>query len=645
MRCHTLFRDGSYTWRVFSEDKTRSRSPERPHPVAVSVGQSVVLIDPGSSEVFPSLLAAMASELVIEQIENVIFTHQNPGVGSGLPLWREICRQPVAFHVPALWADGLSHLDADAALVPIPDSGTGLRFGDHGHLRLIPAHHLFSAANFSVYDPTARILFSGPIGASAAMSPSADLFVADVASHAKTLSASHERRIASAAARDAWINRVRELDIDMIVPSYGPIYSGAATSDFLDWFGSLSLGSPESFTYNEDLGSAPPLADDTGEMGAPEIPGTTPEPDAPALSAEAAIALSENLGGPENSAAATPADDPSPDAPSDVIEPPITHTGGPVLAQELRDEGRMFRLVTRSDFDGLVCAVLLEELDLIDDILFAHPWEVQARQVPLDKNDISTNLPYDPRVYLAFDHHLSETARVGDGHANHIIDATAPSAARVVYNYFGGPTVFPDISEEMMSAVDKADSAQFSREDVLNPIGWELLNFVMDPRTGLGRFHGFRIPNYELMMSLIEDIRTHPIDEILKLTDVKERVDLCRQHRPFFEDQLQRCTTVHGNLAVIDMRGEQTLYTGNRFLIYAMFPEINVSMHVLWGKQQQNTVFAVGKSIFDRTSAVDVGALMLEYGGGGHRAAGTCQSENDMAEDVCAALIKRLTAA
>ena len=309
----------------------------------------------------------------------------------------------------------------------------------------------------------------------------------------------------------------------------------------------------------------------------------------------------------------------------------------------LADRDRSFRLITRSDFDGLVCAVLLEELGMIDDILFVHPKDMQDGSIPVDDNDITTNVPYVPGVHLAFDHHLSETRRLGYAAANHIINPNAPSAARVVYDYYGGKETFPNVSEQMMEAVDKADSAQFSMDEVLDPHGWELLNFVMDSRTGLGRFRGFRVPNYELMMGLIDYCREYTIDEILDMPDVKERVDLYMEHRQPFEEQLKRCSRVHQNLVVLDLREEETVYVGNRFMIYALFPQCNISMHVMWGRQKQNVIFAVGKSIFDRSSKTTVGDLMLEYGGGGHRAAGTCQAPIDESKRVQEELIGRIT--
>ena len=306
-------------------------------------------------------------------------------------------------------------------------------------------------------------------------------------------------------------------------------------------------------------------------------------------------------------------------------------------------EATKYRLVTRSDFDGLVCAVLLKELGILDEIKFVHPKDMQDGKIEISRRDITTNLPYVPGVYLAFDHHLSETLRVGK-QDNHIIEADAPSAARVVYNYYGGKERFPTISDEMMAAVDLADSAQYGIEDILKPQGWALLNFIMDARTGLGRFRDFRISNYQLMMELIDACRNHGIDEILALPDVKERVDLYAEHEPKFSNQLARCTTMLGNVVVVDLRREETIYAGNRFMIYAMYPEANVSIHVLWGLKQQNTVLACGKSIINRSSRTNIGPLMLEYGGGGHEAAGTCQVDNDRADAVLEEIVARFRA-
>ncbi|ETI62402.1 DHH family phosphoesterase [Marinomonas profundimaris] len=303
-----------------------------------------------------------------------------------------------------------------------------------------------------------------------------------------------------------------------------------------------------------------------------------------------------------------------------------------------------FRLVTRSDFDGLVCAVLLKDLNIIDDILFVHPKDMQDGKIDIGPNDITTNLPYVEGCHLAFDHHLSETVRNDSHIENHIIDPAAPSAARVVYDYYGGIAKFPNISTDMMEAVDKGDSAQFSKEEVLNPQEWVLLNFIMDARTGLGRFRDFRISNYQLMMKLIDYCRDHSIQQILALEDIKERVDLYLEHDALAQKQIQRCASQHGNLVVLDLTEEDIIYATNRFVIYALYPDCNISIHKMWGLKKQNIVFAVGKSILNKSSNTNIGELCLSYGGGGHLNAGTCQISNDQADKVLAELINKINA-
>jgi len=302
------------------------------------------------------------------------------------------------------------------------------------------------------------------------------------------------------------------------------------------------------------------------------------------------------------------------------------------------------RLVTRSDFDGLVCAALLKQLGMLDDILFVHPKDMQDGKVELTDRDITTNLPYVPGVHLAFDHHDSELDRLDGIADNHVISAEAMSAARVVYDHFGGAARFPGVSEELMEAVDKADAAQFSVDEILDPTGWIFLSFLMDPRTGLGRFRDFRISNYQLMMQLIDACTKLSAEQVLACPDVAERVELYRAHAGPALEQILRCATVYGNLVVLDLRDEEVIHPTNRFQVYALFPECSISMHVLWGLKQQNTVFAVGKSILDRSSATHVGALMLAYGGGGHEAAGTCQVANEQAAEVQAELVARINA-
>ncbi|MEE3395957.1 MAG: exopolyphosphatase [Succiniclasticum sp.] len=302
------------------------------------------------------------------------------------------------------------------------------------------------------------------------------------------------------------------------------------------------------------------------------------------------------------------------------------------------------RLVTRSDFDGLACAMMLRDLDLVDEIKFVHPKDVQDGKIELTKSDITTNLPYDPRVGLAFDHHESEMDRLKaiETGGKLIIDPHARSAARVVYDYYGGKKTFKKISDELMAAVDKGDSADFTIDEILNPKGWVLLHYLMDARTGLGRFHQFRISNYDLMMELIQYCMDHTIDEILELPDVKERVDLYFEQSEQFVAQLKRIAKVYDKVVVLDLRNEEVIHAGNRFMIYALYPETQISVHVAWGFRKQNTAVMIGKSIVNKASNVDIGELCLKYGGGGHHNAGTCQLDNDEVDkqlpDIIAAL-------
>ena len=307
---------------------------------------------------------------------------------------------------------------------------------------------------------------------------------------------------------------------------------------------------------------------------------------------------------------------------------------------------KKMRLVTRSDFDGLACAMMLRELDMIDEIKFVHPKDVQDGKVELTENDVTTNLPYDPRVAIAFDHHESEIDRLKAQEVGGklIIDPNARSAARVVYDYYGGKEAFPRISDELMTAVDKGDSADFTLDEVLHPEGLVLLHFIMDPRTGLGRFRDFRISNYDLMMELIGYCMNHGINEILALPDVAERVQLYREQAELFEAQLKRIAKVHGKVVVLDLRDEEIIHAGNRFMIYALYPETQISVHVAWGFRKQNTAVMIGKSIFNKGSNVDIGELCLRYGGGGHRNAGTCQLENDAVDAELPNIIAALNA-
>ena len=305
---------------------------------------------------------------------------------------------------------------------------------------------------------------------------------------------------------------------------------------------------------------------------------------------------------------------------------------------------RKFRLITRSDFDGLVSAILLREQKQIRDIHFVHPKDMQDGKIKISDRDITTNLPYVEGVRLAFDHHPSEARRVGK-RENFIMNPRAPSASRVVYEHFGGESVFPEYTREMMAAVDKADSGRFTRNEIFRPKGWVLLNFLLDPRTGLGRFRNFRITNEALMMSLIDYCRHHPIKKVLKLYDLIERSGRYFVMSEMFMDQIVRCASVHGKTVVVDLRRENLILAGNRFMVYSLYSECNMSVHLLRGIHRGRTEIAVGRSIFNRTSRCNVGRLMLKYGGGGHAAVGACQVPDAEAGGILEDLVRQISSA
>lgn len=301
------------------------------------------------------------------------------------------------------------------------------------------------------------------------------------------------------------------------------------------------------------------------------------------------------------------------------------------------------RLLTRSDFDGLACGTLLKEAGIIDSFKFVHPKDLQDGIIDVTENDVLANVPYVEGCGLWFDHHSSEEERLAIGKKFKGESRLTPSAARIIYDYYGGREKFPHF-DEMIVAVDKVDSAQLTVDEIQNPKGWVLLGFIMDPRTGLGRFRDFRISNYQLMENLIESCRTMNIDEILNIPDVAERAKLYMEQNQLFKSMIEKYTKVDGNVIITDLRGVNTIYSGNRFLVYSMYPKQNISIWLIDGKNKQNCAFAVGHSIINRTSKTDVGSLMLKNGGGGHKKVGTCQVPYAEAEAVLKTLIETMKA-
>jgi hypothetical protein len=288
------------------------------------------------------------------------------------------------------------------------------------------------------------------------------------------------------------------------------------------------------------------------------------------------------------------------------------------------------RLLTRSDFDGICCAVLLKELGLMDEMVYAHPKDLQDGKIPVGKNDILANVPYVPGCGLWFDHHSSEQERLELAGKYEGKSTLAPSAARVIYNYYGPEKL--SRFNEMLHFVDKVDSAKLTEEEVLNPAGWVLLGFICDPRTGLGYHKDYRISNLAFMNDLVDHIRTKSIDEILALSDTKERIAQYRANDQKARNFLKSRSRVEGSVVVTDARGADEIPPSNRFLIYSLFPEANISIRLIDGRAKENVSISVGYSILNRSATIDVGSLMLKYGGGGHRAVGTCQVSYTMAD-------------
>ena len=304
------------------------------------------------------------------------------------------------------------------------------------------------------------------------------------------------------------------------------------------------------------------------------------------------------------------------------------------------------RLITRADFDGLVCATILKEIGIINTWKFVHPKDLQDGIIEITDRDVLANVPYVPGCSLWFDHHSSEEERLGLG-TNFTFEGAsyaAPSAARIVYDYYGGAKVMPHF-EDMITAVDRVDSGLLTQDEIIEPKGWVLLGFIMDPRTGLGRFSDFTINNFEFMEQLIDHCRTKKLDEILELPDVKERIVKYEQQSEKFKDMILEHSKINWEVLVTDLRGVKPIYTGNRFLIYSLFPEQSISCWVTDGKNKENVAIAVGHSILNRSARVDVGNLMLKYGGGGHYRVGTCQVPYDKADMILIEIVEAIKSA
>ncbi|MDR0539893.1 MAG: exopolyphosphatase [Spirochaetaceae bacterium] len=299
------------------------------------------------------------------------------------------------------------------------------------------------------------------------------------------------------------------------------------------------------------------------------------------------------------------------------------------------------RLITRSDFDGLACGALLEAAGVINEWLFVHPKDIQDGLIEATKNDVVANVPYINGCGLWFDHHSSEVERLGTMLKFEGVSKKAPSCARVIYDYYGGDAKLSRFSE-MVKAADKMDSANLTIDEIQNPKDWVMLGFIADPRTGLGRFRNFTISNLDLMKMLASMTLSKPIGEILRLPDVKERIEVYNEQKELYLKMIKETARVEGKAVVVDLRKVDTIHAGNRFLLYTLFPEANISVVIVNGKKDVNCVITAGYSILNKTATVDVGSLMLKYGGGGHKVVGTCQVAWDDTDRIAQEIINKV---
>ena len=290
--------------------------------------------------------------------------------------------------------------------------------------------------------------------------------------------------------------------------------------------------------------------------------------------------------------------------------------------------------------DGLACGMLLKEIGVIDRVSFAYPRDIETGKIEINAANITAGLPYRKEAHLAFDHYPGTSAD-SDIRGNLITDKRMPSTSRVIYNHYGRDK-FSRISPDMLDAVDKGYSAKITSDEILYPGGWILFGYLIDQRTGLERFGRFSMSNEEIVAMLVDGYRERTIWEILSLPAMEERLAVYFSNVDQYKGQILRCASVYYNLVVFDMRMESKIFPGNRFMVYALFPECNVSLQVISDPKNDKVVFVAGKSVLDRSYSGDIGSIMRKYGGGGHSAAGTCQTEKDKADGVLENLINEL---
>ena len=270
------------------------------------------------------------------------------------------------------------------------------------------------------------------------------------------------------------------------------------------------------------------------------------------------------------------------------------------------------RLVTRGDLDGLACALIISQKEKLDDLVLVHPQQITDKEVEITSNDILANLPYHPACGRWFDHHLLTESNEKPPETFDGLYRVAPSAAELVWEYYGRDEQYNELVQE----TNRFDSAQLTESDVLQPKDYVLLGFTVDPRTGLGNDDAF-------FFQCLEWLQEKPIREVLVEPVVRERIIRMFDQNEKFCWTLVQYSRLSGNVVFTDFRRVSDSPVGNRFLIYTLFPEANVSVRAQWGPGKKNVMVNVGHSIFNRTCQTSVGELMSDYGGGGHRGAGS----------------------
>ncbi len=272
------------------------------------------------------------------------------------------------------------------------------------------------------------------------------------------------------------------------------------------------------------------------------------------------------------------------------------------------------RLVARGDMDGLTCAVLITEMEKIDSVELIHPQQITDDEFEVTDQDILTNVPFHPKCSMWFDHHqpaVGNRMAPKDFRGKYQI---APSAARLVYDYYDSPDL--KRFEKLVDETDRMDAAKLKVEDVLDPKEYILMGFTIDSRTGLGDFKTY-------FMQLVDWLKEYPIEQLLLIPEVKKRIEKMATERKNFSEVMKKRSWVEGNVIITDLREEDPVPVGNRFLIYTLFPEANVSVRLHWGPMKEYVMAVIGHSIFNRTCPTDVGKVVSRLGGGGHTGAGS----------------------